>query len=69
MTAEQKIEGDNFIQCCSISSTSDVYNYPFVSKFAIKGRRSYRSFPNSKHTFPGMFTNPENFSRITSRLL
>lgn len=65
MTTEQRTEGDNFIQCCSISSTSDVYARPFVSDFVIRGRPSYRLFPNTQ--FPEMSLYPESFPRMTSR--
>lgn len=40
MAAPRIAQGE--LQCGKISSTSDIFNVPFKSKFQIKGRPSYR---------------------------
>ncbi|XP_057670484.1 transmembrane protein 41 homolog isoform X1 [Diorhabda carinulata] len=44
-----RITGD-IIQCQEISSTSDLFSYPFESRFVFKGRNSYRRSFNPLET-------------------
>lgn len=41
MTTTQT-EGDSSLQCPQITSSSDLYSRPFVSKYSIRGRNSIR---------------------------
>lgn len=50
MSAPQ-VQGEHLVQSPIISSSSDLYNTPFVSKFAIRGRAYYRT-PMRRVTFP-----------------
>lgn len=50
MSAPQ-VQGEHLVQSPVISSSSDLYNTPFVSKFAIRGRAYYRT-PMRRVTFP-----------------
>ncbi|XP_044255253.1 transmembrane protein 41B isoform X1 [Tribolium madens] len=60
MTTQQNIQGDNQIQCFQISSTSDIYNRPFLSNYQIRGRPTYRRSINFTNHSPVMIPNRQS---------